>query len=188
MRRGAGWLALFLVAASLACGAEGEPETDMMAWKWANFAILAAGIGFLLVKQAGPFFASRSVEIRKGIEEAQQIRADAETRAAAMDARLANLEVEVEAIRKSPREEAAGEGERIRQETAREITKIQSHADQEISAALKAAQANLKDYSARLAIDLARDKVRQRMTPANQETLVENFVAGLARQDNGSTL
>ncbi len=185
MRR---FLALFVIGASLACAAEAEPEKDMTGWKWANFAILAAGIGFLLVKQAGPYFATRSVEIRKGIEEARQIRADAEARGAAMDARLANLETEVEAMRKSSRAEAAGEGERIRQETAREIAKIQSNADQEISAALKAAQRDLKDYSAQLAIDLARDKVSRRMTPSGQDRLVENFVAGLALQDKGTTL
>src|SRR5262245_64661728 len=33
------------------------------------FGILAAGIGYLLMKQAGPYFAARSIEIRKGIEE-----------------------------------------------------------------------------------------------------------------------
>ena len=54
-----------------------------------------------MVKNAGPFFASRSIEIRKGIEDAQKLRADAETRAAAMDARLANLRMEVEAMRES---------------------------------------------------------------------------------------
>jgi F-type H+-transporting ATPase subunit b len=176
------YLLLPLAFASLAFAAEPAPEKDMTAWKWANFAILAAGIGYLLVKQAGPYFASRSVEIRKGIEEAQKLRAEAEQRAEAMDARLATLGLEVEAMRKASHEEAAQEAHRIRHETAEEMAKIQANADREISSALKAAQIELKTYSAQLAIDLAREKVRQRMTPADQETLVRNFVTDLSRQ------
>jgi F0F1-type ATP synthase membrane subunit b/b' len=157
----------------------------MTGWKWANFAILAAGIGYLLVKQAGPYFAARSVEIQKGIEEAQKLRAEAEQRAEAMDARLAILGVEVEAMRKASLEEASQEAHRFRQETAHEMAKIQANAEREISSALKA-QIELKSYAAQLAIDLAREKVRERMTPADQETLVRNFVADLSRQSTTS--
>jgi len=185
------WLVLLLAFASLAFAAapsvsEGAGEKDLIGWKWANFAILAAGLGYLLVKHAGPYFASRSVEIRKGIEEAQRLRAEAEKGAAAMDARLANLSVEVEALRKSAREEAEQEGVRIRQETSREMAKIQANADREISSALKEAQIELKSYAAQLAIDLARDRIRERMTQADQETLVRKFVTDLSRQDTTS--
>ena len=157
-------------------------EKDMTGWKWANFAILAAGLGFLLVKQAGPYFASRSTEIRKGIEDARKISAEAEERAAAMEARLANLGADVAALRKSAREEAAIEGDRIRQETQRELAKIQANADHDIASALKAAQIELKSYAGQLAVHLARNKVRQRMTADDQDALVRNFVADLSRQ------
>ena len=66
MKHAARLLVLPLAFASLAL-AEEAGEKDMTGWKWANFAILAAGIGYLLVKQAGPYFAARSTEIRKGI-------------------------------------------------------------------------------------------------------------------------
>ncbi len=154
-------------------------EKDMTGWKWANFAILVAALGFLVVKQGGPYFASRSIEIRKGIEDATKMRADADARAAAMEARLANIGAEIEAMKKSAREEAAQEGDRIRQETQRELAKIQANADHEIASALKAAQLELKSYSGQLAISLARAKVRQRMTPADQESLVRHFVDDL---------
>jgi len=198
MRRTAVWLVLALGLTALAVAQEHAPagekgghgkseEKDMTGWKWANFAILAAGLGFLLVKQAGPYFASRSTEIRKGIEDARKISADAEKRAAAMEAKLANLGAEVAALRKSAREEAAMEGDRIRQETQRELAKIQSNADHDIASALKAAQIELKSYSGQLAIHLARSKVRQRMTAADQDALVGNFVADLGRQHEKGT-
>ena len=183
MKYGARSLILTVLLASLAFAeATAGGEKDMTAWKWANFAILAAGIGFLLIKQAGPYFKSRSAEIRKGIEDAGKIRADAEQRATAMDARLANLGAEVEGLRKSAREEAAQEGDRIRQETGRELAKIQANADREIASALKSAQMGLKSYAAELAIKLAEQRVQERMDPADQDTLVRNFVTELSRE------
>jgi F0F1-type ATP synthase membrane subunit b/b' len=200
MRRPAVWLVLVLGLTALAVAQEHAPagekgghgeaaQKDMTGWKWANFAILAAGLGFLLVKQAGPYFASRSTEIRKGIEDSRQISADAEKRAAAMDAKLANLAADVASLQKSAREEAAMEGDRIRQETQRELAKIQANADHDIASALKAAQIELKSYSAQLAIQLARSKVRQRMSVGDQDVLVQNFVVDLGRQsqEKGTT-
>ena len=165
---------------------EEHKEKDMTGLKWANFAILAAGLGYLIVKQVGPYFATRSLEIRNGIEDARKISADAEKNAAAMEARLANLGVEVEALRKSSREEAAQEGERIRQETQRELAKIQAHADHDIASALKVAQAELKNHAAKIAVDLARVRVGERMSVSDQDDLVHGFIAGLARQSQSS--
>jgi F-type H+-transporting ATPase subunit b len=198
VKRAAMWLVLLVGLASLSIAQEPAPagekaghgeaaEKDMTGWKWANFAILAAAIGFLLVKQVGPYFASRSIEIRKGIEEAQKLRAEAEERAAAMELRLANLGAEVDAMRKSSRDEAGREGDRILQETQRELAKIRANADREIASALKAAQMELKIYSGQLAIELAKNKVRQRMTPADQDALVQIFVAELGRPDLPTT-
>lgn len=184
MRRGARWMALLFVFASLAVAAEQgkEAEPEMTGWKWANFAILAAGIGYLWVKQVGPFYAARSAEIRKGIEEAQKLRAEADARAAAMDAKLASLSSEVENMRQATKDEAAQEDNRLRQETERELAKIAAHAEHDIASALKSAQVELKRYSAQLAVDLAGKKVRERMTGADQDALVGNFVAELGRQ------
>lgn len=55
---------------------------DMTPWKIANFVLLAAGLGYLLVKKGGPAFAERTREIRQGIDEAAKEKADADARAA----------------------------------------------------------------------------------------------------------
>ncbi|MBI3473660.1 MAG: ATP synthase F0 subunit B [Candidatus Solibacter usitatus] len=156
-----------------------SPEPDLTLWKWANFALLAGALGFLIVKNAGPFFASRSAEIRRGLEEARQARADAEARSAQIEKMMANLGAEIEALRGAAHNEAAAEGERIRQETARELAKIQAQADQDLASALKAAQADLKRHAARLAIELARQKIQQRLTPGDQDALVRAFASGI---------
>lgn len=126
--------------------------------------------------------------IRKGIAEAEEIRADAEARAADVDRRLAGLGAEIEALRAHARQEQAAEAERIRQQTAADLTRIQEHAAREIEAAGKTARIELKRYAAQLAVDLAEQKIRRQMTPGIQSALVENFVRDLDHPASGSHL
>ena len=50
-------------------------------WGWANFIILAGGLGYLIKKHAGPYFAQRSLEIRKGMADAEAERIASEAKA-----------------------------------------------------------------------------------------------------------
>jgi F-type H+-transporting ATPase subunit b len=168
--------------------AKGEAAEPSPIWAWANFAILAAALGYLVVKKGGPWFAARSVAIRKGIAEAEEIRADAEARSAEVDRRLAGLEAEIEGLRGHARKEQAAEAERIREQTATDLARIQEHAAREIDAAGKTARIELKRYAAQLAVDLAEQKIRRQMTPAIQSALVDNFVRDVDHPAAGSHL
>ncbi|MGH9658184.1 MAG: hypothetical protein ACRD96_06545, partial [Bryobacteraceae bacterium] len=136
---------------------------------------------YLIKKNAGPFFASRSEEIRQGIDEARKMKADAEARAAAIDARMKGLSADIESLRQTAREETAAEGRRIRRETERELAKIHAHTEQEIVSLTKAARMELKRHAAGLAVGLARQKVAQRITPAHEEALVRAFAVEIGR-------
>jgi len=157
----------------------GEQSGSLDLWKWANFVVLAGGIGYLVRKNGPPFFAARSHNIRKDIVEAEAARKEAEARAAAVDQRLANLEADIAALRAEAHEESRAETERLTHHTAAEMAKIQMHAEQQIAAAGKAARMDLKRYAADLAVELAEQKIRARMTPATQEALVRGFVRDL---------
>jgi F-type H+-transporting ATPase subunit b len=161
-------------------GSAGESESGrMQAWAWANFVVLVGGLGYLIRKHSGPYFAARSLKIRKEIIEAEEERKRAEARAAAVERRLANLGAEIEALRASARGEEETEIQRIGRRTAAEVAKIQSSADQEIEGATKAARAELKRYAAELALGLAGQQIRVRMTPDAQDGLVRNFARSL---------
>jgi F0F1-type ATP synthase membrane subunit b/b' len=144
-------------------------------WKWANFALLAAALGYLVRKHGAGFFAGRTADIRRGIEEAEMARAQAEARMRDVDARLANLGAEIAALNESAAREQSVEAERLRAQTAAELEKIQVHGEQEIAAAAKAARAELKRYAAQLALGMAEAKIRQRVTPETQDALVRGF-------------
>jgi F-type H+-transporting ATPase subunit b len=119
------------------------------------------------------------VKIRKDIVEAGEVRKEAETRAAEVERRLANLEAEIAALRAESGKEAEAEAGRFGRHTAAEIAKTQANAEQEIAAAGKAARLELKRYCADLAVRLAEQKIRARMTPETQDTLVRGFVRDL---------
>lgn len=152
-------------------------------WKWANFAILAVGLGYLIAKNLPPFFRSRTAEIQKGISESQKIKREAEARASAMEVRLAALGAEIDKFGASAHLEMEQEGTRIREETARHLRKLQQQAEQEIETAGKLARRELKGYAAKLALDLAEQRIRTRLDAAAENVLVEEFVKDLGSQN-----
>ena len=156
-------------------GEHGELE----AWKLANFLLLAGGLGYLVKKNAGPFFEARNRKIHQDMLDAKVLRLEAEKRAADVDRRLANLETEIAALRAESQAEAKAETERSMKRTAGEIAKIQAHAEREIASAGKAARMDLKRYSAELAVQLAEQKIAARMTGDAQDNLVNGFVHDL---------
>ncbi len=166
---------------------EGFAERHEMALKWANFVVLAGALGYMIGKNAGPFFDARSRKIRREMIEAGDARKEADARAAAVEHRLANLEAEIAAMKEESQREAQAEGERVARQTAAEIAKIQEHAEQEIASAGKAARMDLKRYSAELAVGLAEQKIRGRMTPVAEDRLVERFVRNLDRSRTPAT-
>ena len=170
------------VAAKHGEGHEEAPMPNEIWWKWANFAILAAGLGYLVGKNAGPFFRARTEEIQKGIAEASKVRAEAEQRAAQIEARVANLSAEVESIRAKSKEEISAEGVRVQAETEAQLAKIQARTESEIASAAKQASLQLKAYSAQLALELAEKQIRQKLDQPTQSDLTGAFISDLRKQ------
>ena len=171
-----------LLAALLLCVpalAAEDGHSNVTLWKAVNFAILFGLLYWLLRKPARKYFASRSAQIREGIDEANKAREEAEERAAEMERRLGNLEQEIEKLRENARQEMAAEDARLQAETERSMARMQKLAEQEIASASNQARKQLRAYSAELATELAREKVRQRMTPEVADSLMKAFAGNL---------
>ena len=159
----------------------GVPEVNV-GWKWANFVILVAGLGYLLAKALPPLFKSRTEEIQKGIAEARAIKKDADKRAADIAARTATLEADIERFRVEAKAEMQQEGERIRQETAAQIARLEHQAEEDIEMTGKLARRELKSFAAKLSLDLAEQRVRERLDPATEQGLVDAFIRDLEQE------
>ena len=158
---------------------EGQASDSMIWWEWANFAILAGGLGYLIRKNVPPLFRKQSDEIQAALAEAAKIKREAAAYAASVEARLANLEREIESLRKDAHAEMTAESERIRRETGRHLERIQQQSVQEIALMTRAAKDELRRFAAELAVGLAGDRIRSRMNPGVQEKLVNGFIADL---------
>ena len=161
----------------------GAHAVNVDLWKTVNFLILAVGLGWLIKKYLSPYFRKRTAEIQDGIVEARKLKAEAETRAAQMEERMAHLDDEIAALREAAKKELAAEEERLKADTGRSVARMQSNAQQEIASATKQAKKELRAYSAELALELARRKVRERMTPEIANSLMDSMVSDLKRMN-----
>jgi F-type H+-transporting ATPase subunit b len=164
-------------------GAKEEVARDeMIVWKWANFIILVGVAGYFLNKSLPTFFKSRTGDIQKDITEAQATKQAAEKRAAEMDARLNALGAEIERFKAQAKIEMEQESARIRQETAHQIEKLQRQAEQEIESAGNLATKQLGSYAAKLALDLAEQRIRTRLDASTEAGLIDDFTKDLQQQ------
>jgi F-type H+-transporting ATPase subunit b len=159
---------------------EGGEHEGMEVWKWANFAILAAILGYLISKNVAPMLVARSAEIRDGLAAGEKAKAEADARAAAVDARLAGLEKTIAGLKAEAREEREREADRIRKETQREMARLERHAQSEMESASKLASLEVKRHAARLALDLAEQKLKARMSPDAEATLLKQFLTDVS--------
>ena len=162
----------------------GESSEPSAIWKVANFAILAAGLGYLLAKNLPPFFSARTSSIQKEITDAQKLKQESEQRSAAILKRVSSLAADIEAFRVQSRAEMEREGERIREEAAEHIRKLNAQAQTEIESAGKTARRELRVYAADLALDLAGQRIHSRLNADIEAGLVDRFVGDLERQES----
>ena len=184
---GAFLIALPLLAQEGGRESSGGEKPGMLIWTSINFVILAGFLVYLARKVGGPALSKRGAEIRSGLAAGEKAKADAEARAAQVQAQLANLGKEVESIRAAARNERDREAERIKRDTQTEIERIRVQAENEIESAGKMARLELQRAAAKMAIQLAEQKVRARMSPEVQAALLQGFLTDLPRNGAAST-
>jgi F-type H+-transporting ATPase subunit b len=169
-------------AAEEGAGASAEPFSEI--FKWINFAIVAALILWWFAKKLPPVFRRNAENIGSAISKAAAAKAEADRQLREAEGKLANLHAEVAVLREEAKQEGAAEVERIRAATRTDEQKIAAAAKGEIEAAERAAQKELKELAAKLAVDGAETLLVRQLTPAVQESLISNFVKTLEGRPN----
>jgi len=160
--------------------AEHDGDTLTTVFKWINFITVFGALGYLLRKPMREFFTGQRAAIQAAIAEGRQARQQAEQRLAEIEQRLARLGNEVESLRQEATAQAGAEQQRIREATQREAERILATAQAEIESTARAARLDLRAFTARLAVNLAEQRIRQQLTPATHALLFDGFVRGLA--------
>jgi F-type H+-transporting ATPase subunit b len=182
------WMVLFFCVASSAHAAEeggnAAAEHASELFKWINFAIVAAALIWLFGKKWPAWFRGNADTISSAISKATAAKEAAERQVRDAETKLANLQQEIAALRATAKQEAAAEGERIRALAESDARKVDVAAQAEIEAAERAARLELKALAAALAVDGAETLLAKQLTPAAQESLMDNFVKSLEGRPN----
>lgn len=144
-----------------------------------NFAILAAALVWVTKKALPNGFAPRTAEIQKGIEEARRASAEASSRLSEIEGRLAKLDAEIAEVRTSAEADFSAEEQRIKAAAEQDAKNVIAAAEQEIAAAGRTAQRELKSFIAGLAVDLAEKKIK--VDDATDQALVRGFANQLGK-------
>ena len=179
---------IFFCVALRARAAEegGNATTERMneIFKWINFAIVAAALIWLFAKKLPAWFRGNAETINSAITKATAAREEAERLVREAETKLANLKQEIAELQAIAKHEAAEEGERIRALAQSDAKKVGIAAQAEIEAAERAARLELKALAAALAVDGAETLLAKQLTPAAQESLMDNFVKSLEGRPN----
>jgi F-type H+-transporting ATPase subunit b len=148
-----------------------------------NFAVIAGAVIWFVKSKLPGMFRTRSESIRKTMEEAERASADAGRRLSEIEGRLSKLDSEIAVMRSQAEAEAAGEEQRIKAAAEEDARKIVESAGQEVEAAARLAQRDLKAYAAELAVSLAEKRIQ--VDAATDRALVESFVGELGQDGGG---
>jgi len=179
----------FLLFVSCALWANPEAEAGghgggdpFLTPKWVNFSILAVALGFVAVKYGGPALRGQQQAILDGMNAAAKRAEAAAAEVKIFEQKIAGLSGEVAALKNKAQEELASAATRREQETAQAIERVAQGAEQEVASAAKFARVELKAEAARLAIELAKQKIQARMTAGVHGAIVDRFVSNLNTQ------
>jgi F-type H+-transporting ATPase subunit b len=160
-------------------------EEDGWGWfapigRWFNLAILAGAVAYLLKKPLIQYLSDRKENIQKEIREAQEAREAAEKKLALMEARIQDLDSELEAIRLQAEEDAESERKRIIEDGEREAAKNLETARRQITGLTSAAKQDLKAYAGQLSINLAKKQIERELDSKIEQQIVDRFVVEVA--------
>jgi F-type H+-transporting ATPase subunit b len=153
-------------------------------FRWLNFLIVFGGIAYLLAKHGGAFFRGNAKAIAASIQEATAAKTEAERELHAVEAKIARLDPEVAEMRQEARQNWAAEAERLHASGLAEIEKINQAARGELAASERAAQQQLREIAATLAVEDAAALVGSRMNAEIRARMFQSFLGELGRSKN----
>jgi len=183
-------VAAIVLAAGIAFAsgeAAGGHEGGEHASKWGgfvfqviNFLILVAILAFAAVKaDLKGLLAGRAEGIKKSIEDARKAREAAEKALAEVEEKLKTKDREIEEMVKVSEQSGTKERERLIAEGERMSKSIVEQAKANIELELKQAKEALKKEAAELALELAEQKIGQKLTAEDQKALFEDALKRL---------
>lgn len=159
-------------------GAKTSATMDF-AGKAINFLILFGGLALVLRKPLAAMLSKRSFDIQETIRLADESETEAGKKHKESEARLSELDEEIRRMMITAEAVAESERDRIARLAVEESQRIRRFAEQEIDQQVRGAVQELKAYAAEEATSLARERIRKKLSPADQSVLIDKSIGRL---------
>lgn len=153
-----------------------------MGWPVANFIILVGTLYYFLNQPLKDYLASRSTTIRKDLVEAASLKASANEQLATIEQKLQALPGELDKLRKRGAEEIQAEEQRIAAAAAADRDRLLEQTRREIDLQVRLAKKEILEHAADLSVQLAGERIKKEVTPADQDRLVDRYLSQVKEQ------
>ena len=164
----------------VAKGHTDEEQHGESAWAFAgkifNFAVLVGLLVYFLRAPVREYLVGRGTQIRTDLITAAAMKDDAAQQIVEIDAKLKQLPAELDMLRARGQQEIAAEQGRIDQAAEAERERLLQQTRREIDLQLRAARRDLVTHAADLAVQVARERIRTRMTTDDQRRLLDRYL------------
>jgi F-type H+-transporting ATPase subunit b len=150
-------------------------------WPTVNFAILVGGLWWFFKDPFVRYLNDRHASIRKDLDEAASVRAAATAQLNEIERKLQALPGEIEALKRRAAEEIVAEEQRIAAAAAAERERLLEQTRREIELQVRLAKRALVEHAADLAVQLASERIKSSITPADHDRLVDRYLEQVKR-------
>ncbi len=142
-----------------------------------NFAIIAAVVIYFMRKPVRDFFANRTVEIAKALQESKEMRERAVATLADMERKIKDLETETNRMVT----EAQTRGEKDRQALIEEGKKVAQDVQSQVKLGVEIEVQKAKDAlaveAALLSLNLAESRIKEKISSQDHERIVKEYIS-----------
>jgi F-type H+-transporting ATPase subunit b len=175
-----------LPSVALASGSAGQPEGwyGDLAFHAFNLAFFVGLVGYLAKGVISDALKNRSATIQKDLEESNRLRREAQARYDELEARLTRFEAEFDELRAEAGKASLREVDMIQDRAAQEVAQIKEGAQTAIRDEVSAARTALHQHAVSLAMQVAEEQLRNRISSADQNRLAQDLL-GSMKEANG---
>lgn len=178
---------LLLISEAQAGGAGLPADPNTIAFHAFNLFLLIALLTWLLRSKLKDALANRATRVKREIDDSNQLRKDAQTRFAELEARLSGFEGELSKMREDAETAATKERESIMARAEEDAARITESAERTIRDETERARQALRREVAVLSIDIARDRLEKQVSADDQKRLAKDFVDTVKSDNSGVT-
>jgi len=155
-------------------------STPALGWLSITFAIFVFGLVRAAKKPLQTHLLTRADTIERAMIEAKKAKEAAERRAKDAEQKLAALEGEVKKMQADFEAQGKAEADRIKSAAEDMAKKIAKDSEDTIAAEVERAREQLRAEASRLALQVAEERIKQMLTPADDEKLKKGLIQELS--------